>query len=72
MHLDPNGDGFLSVRSGHGGKPSHEMDRVYNGQRVAICGEQGKWLAVVYANGRGGMSCGVRMRMSYTGPCRYG
>ena len=76
MGLDPNGDGFLSVRSGPGGKPFHEMDRVFNGQRLRICEERGPWLAVVYAPGRGpevcGVEDGVRGSIPYTGPCRYG
>lgn len=72
--LDPKGDGFLSVRSGPAGKPYREIDRLYNGNPVYICGEKGKWLAVVYpADGR---DCGVSSpwpkRLPYTGPCRYG
>jgi len=46
--LDPNGDGFLSVRSGPGGKPYREIDRLYNGNRVFVCDDKGPWLAVVY------------------------
>jgi len=72
--LDPKGDGFLSVQSGPGGKPYREIDRLYNGNPVYICGEKGKWLAIVYpADGR---NCGVSTpwaaRLPYTGPCRYG
>lgn len=72
--LDPKGDGFLSVQSGPGGRPYREIDRLYNGNQVYICGERGKWLAIVYpANGR---DCGVGtpwpVRLPYTGPCRYG
>jgi hypothetical protein len=33
--LDPSGDGFLSVRSGPGGRPYREIDRLFNGNRAA-------------------------------------
>jgi hypothetical protein len=49
--LDPNGDGFLSVRSGPGGRPYSEVDRVHNGQWVYVCHKNGPWLAVVYPRG---------------------
>jgi hypothetical protein len=42
--LDPNQDGFLSVRSGPG-RSYREMDRLYNGRQVYICDERGRWLA---------------------------
>jgi hypothetical protein len=71
--LNPRGDGFLSVQSGPGGRPYREIDRVFNGNQVYICGEVGPWLAVVYPAGR---DCGVGtpwpIRQPYTGPCRYG
>ena len=44
--LNPRGDGFLSVRSGPGGKAYREIDRLYNGNEVIVCDEQGPWLAV--------------------------
>jgi len=73
--LDPKGDGFLSVRSGPGGKPYREIDRLYNGNRVFICGEKGPWLAVVYGQSPDG-GCGVGtpwpIRQPYTGPCDSG
>jgi Caspase domain/Bacterial SH3 domain len=50
--LDPNGDNFLSVRTGPGSSYD-EIDRIYNGNGVSICSQQGKWLRVKYANGRG-------------------
>ena len=76
--LDPRGDGFLSVRSGPGGAPFSEMDRLFNGSKVYICDRRGPWFGVVYeapgqatANG-----CGVAtpwiLRQPYSGPCRYG
>jgi Caspase domain/Bacterial SH3 domain len=50
--LDPNGDNFLSVRTGPG-TGFEEIDRIYSGNGVSICSQQGKWLRVKYANGRG-------------------
>lgn len=73
--LNPRGDGFLSVRSGPGGSQYREIDRLYNGNQVHVCGERGPWLAVVYPAG-GGRDCGVGtpwpVRQPYTGPCDYG
>ena len=72
--LDPHGDGFLSVRSGPGGKAFHEIDRVYNGMHLKICDGSGPWLGVVYSSS--GEHCNVEhdgpVRLPYTGPCRYG
>jgi hypothetical protein len=50
--LDPNGDNFLSVRTGPG--PGFtEIDRLFTGNGVTICGRQGKWLRIKYGGGRG-------------------
>jgi hypothetical protein len=35
--LNPQGDAFLSMRSGPGGKPYSELNRLYSGSKVAIC-----------------------------------
>lgn len=74
--LDPHGDGFLSVRSGPGGRQFREIDRVYNGMHVKICDEHGPWLGVVYSPSGEHDGCNVehewRTRLPYTGPCRYG
>lgn len=74
--LDPRGDGFLSIRSGPGGKPYREIDRRYNGQQVYVCGQIGPWYAIVYAASGRLEECGVMqpwpVRQPYTGPCRYG
>ena len=41
--LDPNGDGFLSIRR----KPkSTEIGRLYNGSKVELLGKRGKWYKV--------------------------
>jgi hypothetical protein len=73
--LNPRGDGFLSVRSGPGGKPYREIDRLHNGNAVIVCDEQGSWLAVVYGRS-GNDACGVGtpwpVRKPYAGPCRSG
>lgn len=45
--LDPNGDGFLSVRSGPGTE-FRKLDEVYNGDRVRIFSEQWPWVGIVY------------------------
>ncbi len=47
--LDPRGDDFLSVRSGPGGRPYREVDRIHTGQRLAVCEARGLWFGVVYA-----------------------
>lgn len=71
--LDPAGDGFLAVRSGPGTGHA-ELDRLYNGEGVYLCGESGRWIAIVYTR-RGG-NCNVTspwpIRQAYTGPCRSG
>lgn len=72
--LDPHGDGFLSVRSGPGGRPHREIDRLYNGNLVAICAKRGPWLGVIY--GPKPIDCNVTtpwaIGQPYTGPCRSG
>jgi len=73
VRLDPRGDGFLSVRSGPASSYA-EMDRLYNGNQVHICGGNGSWLAIVY--GGDDRQCDVGrvwpQRLAYTGPCKYG
>ncbi len=75
--LDPRGDGFLSVRTGPGGAPFREFDRLQNGREVYICGDVGAWLAVIYPAPGGDMiDCGVSTPWAkaeaYSGPCSYG
>ena len=75
--LDPAGDGFLSVRSGPGGKPFSEVDRLHNGDEVYLCGKEGPWFKVVYHESRKvDESCAVSTasprRRTYNGPCRRG
>jgi hypothetical protein len=75
--LDPKGDGFLSVRSGPGGWPYREIDRLFNGHDVHLCGARRQWYAIVYHRSPQSLeSCGVstpwQKRRAYRGPCRYG
>ena len=74
--LDPNGDNFLSVRSGPGGQPYHEIDRLFSSNAVHVCGRKAAWLAVVYSTGRRAQdSCYISSygtQRSYEGPCQYG
>jgi hypothetical protein len=74
--LDPNGDNFLSVRSGPGGQPFREIDRLFSSDAVHVCGRKGLWLAVVYSPGRKPQSsCDAASkgtRRPYEGPCQYG
>ena len=71
--LDPNGDGFLAVKSGPG-LSYPRMDKLYNGEQIHICGETDSWFAVVYTRAR--RDCNVStpwpIRLPYTGPCRSG
>ncbi len=50
--LDPNGDGFLSVRGGPGGK-YREVGRIYQADRVTVLEASGRWLHIRYAGGEG-------------------
>ena len=45
--LDPNGDNFLSVRSGPGGQ-YREVGRLHTGEVVTVYEAQGSWVGVVY------------------------
>jgi hypothetical protein len=63
--LDPKGDGFLSVRSGPGGKPYREIDRRY-GQQVQICDDRGPCMAVVYDPSGSLEACWVRSPDGFT------
>ena len=76
-NLDPKGDNFLSVRSGPGGQPYRELDRLHTGQRVTICEDKGAWLGVVYAPAKGALDCKVSTPRPQAvvyrgGPCRAG
>lgn len=71
--LDPQGEGFLAVKTGPG--LSYErLDKLKNGEVVWICGEKGEWYAIVYS--RVGRNCNVEENWSktlpYRGPCRSG
>jgi len=75
--LDPNGDNFLSVRSGPGGQPYREIDRLFSSDAVHVCGRKNTtWLAVVYSAARTAQDgCDIApkgARRPYDGPCKFG
>lgn len=73
LGLDPHGDGFLAVKSGPG-IDYDRIDKLYNGENVALCAKVGPWFGIVYTKTR--QDCNVHTGWSvtapYTGPCRSG
>ncbi len=74
--LDPDGDNFLSVRTGPGTR-YREKQRLGSAHKVIVCEERGAWLGIVYADRSGGYGdCGVftpiEERQRYRGPCKSG
>jgi hypothetical protein len=71
--LNPDGDNFLSVRSGPG-SDFQEIDQIGPTQGLFLCDERGKWIGVVYA--RTSQDCGVSSpiprQQVYDGPCTHG
>lgn len=49
--LDPNGDGFLAVRSGPGSN-YRKLGEIYNGDQVRYCARAGKWMGIYYGSPR--------------------
>ncbi len=49
--LDPNGDGFLAVRTGPGSN-YFQVDQLRNGDTVRTCAQQGEWIGVYYGQPR--------------------
>lgn len=49
--LNPNGDGFLAVRTGPGSN-YRKIDQIYNGDIVADCNRRGKWHGIFYGPNR--------------------
>ncbi len=49
--LDPNGDGFLAVRTGPG-TDYRKVDQLYNGDLVRTCAQSGAWFGVYYGKPR--------------------
>ncbi len=72
--LNPNGDGFLAVRSGPGTR-FVMLDKIHNGHPIFFCDERGNWIGIVYSWDEG-VDCGVgspvSRRQTYNGPCRSG
>ena len=72
--LNPNGDGFLAVRSGPGSRNAM-IDKIHNGQKIWFCDQQGAWVGIVYSRNRQTdcqVSSPVASRRPYSGPCRSG
>ena len=71
--LDPNGDGFLAVRTGPGTEYS-QVNSVFNGDYVAICDSSGDWFGIVYGYDgcTGGSPVGDTQNGPYSGPCLAG
>ena len=74
--LDPQGDNFLSVRSGPGGREYRELDKIHSGQHVKLCDMDGPWFGIVYDPEWFSGFCDVdrawTVRQTYSGPCRQG
>ncbi len=51
--LDPNGDGFLSVRTGPG-TGYRKIDELHEGDVVVVCDGQGAWAGVFYTGSNAG------------------
>lgn len=49
--LDPNGDGFLAVRTGPV-TSYRKIDQLYNGDLVRTCARSGAWVGVYYGKPR--------------------
>lgn len=75
--LNPQGDGFLAVRSGPGADYAMR-DRLPEGATFHVCGESadGRWMSVVYPRkGQTQEQCDVsspKPGVAYRGPCAYG
>jgi hypothetical protein len=75
--LDPEGDGFLAVRTGPG--TDHEqVDALHNGDVVSLCDYRNGWHRVVYsARASDVAECSIKSdqmqaRESMAEPCRSG
>ncbi len=49
--LNPNGDGFLAVRTGPGTN-YRKIDELHNGDTVRTCAQKGSWFGVYYGQPR--------------------
>jgi len=73
VNLKPPDD-YLSVRSGPDTR-YREIDRLRNGRRVFVCGDNSIWVAIVYpANENRDCRVGTPWprRRAYNGPCKRG
>ena len=70
--ISRNGDGFIAIRSGPGGKYKM-IDKFYrNGEKVIISDSKGKWKGVVYGSGNCGIDLSKKKGQSYQGACKTG
>lgn len=74
--LNPDGDGFLAVRSGPGTAYA-QRHLLYENDQVILCDHRGEWIAVVFAQPDApevecGLSSPIAERRAYAGPCRWG
>lgn len=73
--LNPHGDNYLSVLGGPSGE-YREKDRLGTDDEVWICGQVGKWMAIIYPRNTDFYNCGVnvavRRTQRYSGPCAQG
>jgi len=64
------------VRSGPGGPPYREIDRLFSSDVVRVCDRKAPWFAVVYSATRKPQeSCDIGSkgaRRPYMGPCQFG
>jgi hypothetical protein len=65
--LDPNGDGFLAIRSGPGTQ-YRKTGELHNGEVVYIYEQRGQWAGVVYRTDREG--CSATQTRTVTHPNR--
>jgi hypothetical protein len=71
--LDPQGDGFLAVRSGPG-VGYRRIAKLRNGDEVFLCATAGNWIGIVFSPVK--QDCGTGTprpkREAYRGPCLAG
>jgi len=71
--LDPQGDGFLAVRSGPG-VGYRRIAKLRNGDEVFMCATAGNWIGIVFSPEKKDCGTGTPRpkREPYQGPCLAG